>query len=107
MPELPLVAPWETSSAASTQRIESRNFDNSRATVAPQQPPPMMMASYDPFGFAAELRLLLRGQGVVVVVVVAVDVQPLQLRKLSNVPSQSSISSHSPPKHVFISHYIY
>mmetsp|Transcript_54617 Transcript_54617/g.144854 ORF Transcript_54617/g.144854 Transcript_54617/m.144854 type:complete len:216 (+) Transcript_54617:1832-2479(+) len=64
IPLLPLVAPWHTSSAASTITTLAVVFASSRATAAPMQPLPITMQSYVPSSFAAEWRVAERGHAV-------------------------------------------
>lgn len=64
MPELPLVAPWQTSSAASRTTTEAWVLESSRAIAAPMHPAPMIATSYVPSGFAAERAVAERRAGV-------------------------------------------
>tara|TARA_B100000519_G_scaffold20534_1_gene14654 strand:- start:149 stop:349 length:201 start_codon:yes stop_codon:yes gene_type:complete len=45
IPELPLVAPWQTSSAASIMTTDAVVLESSRATAAPMQPAPIIATS--------------------------------------------------------------
>mmetsp|Transcript_1694 Transcript_1694/g.3721 ORF Transcript_1694/g.3721 Transcript_1694/m.3721 type:complete len:201 (+) Transcript_1694:1499-2101(+) len=99
MPELPLVAPWVTSSAASSRSTEILYLESSRAMEEPTQPAPTMTTSYEPSGLADWCLVALRGQTVLLGQLSQVSWEgvgaPEAVRL--NLPAQSSISTQSPP----------
>mmetsp|Transcript_30100 Transcript_30100/g.60379 ORF Transcript_30100/g.60379 Transcript_30100/m.60379 type:complete len:200 (+) Transcript_30100:200-799(+) len=93
MPELPFVAPCETSSAASSISTEAVVFESSRAIAEPMQPAPTMITSYEPSALAAVRRD--RERGHVAHGERCLSRSPLPVLMLKE--PQSSMSSQFPP----------